>query len=408
MIVLHLLITMLITTQRIAAFGTTRLQISKSRHKVVPFASDLTKLHSTNSGSQPIHYYIYTQLDDNVGNLPCRRDLQHVLATIEKAAYSAGEVTLATAGKIAIKATKANIRDLVTESDFQCQALIKEIIMSEFPGDFFLGEEDVDMRDVGGKEMTTSESLTKALGVAIPKDDGDDCLLFVVDPIDGTVSKVLSDDVFADLTNQRRYCHMSLRFIKTNFQAGLPLYAISIGVISLAGNHPEVVAGVIYNPTLAEMTSAVRGRGCYLNNQRIKHHTQEQHEPRKSILNQSLINVGFPIAKESTLLASSRAVTALATKVRGLRMIASASQTMAWVAQCKLNAYFSWDLNAWDVCAGMVIVEESGGLVSNFDGTRADISSRDMIITCCAQRGEEGLLRDELITVMAENNCMGY
>lgn len=180
MIVLHLLITMLITTQRIAAFATTRLQISKSRHKVVPFASDLTKLHSTNSGSQPIHYYIYTQLDDNVGNLPCRRDLQHVLATIEKAAYSAGEVTLATAGKIAIKATKANIRDLVTESDFQCQALIKEIIMSEFPGDFFLGEEDVDVRDIGGEEMTTSESLMKALGVAIPKDDGDDFLLFVV------------------------------------------------------------------------------------------------------------------------------------------------------------------------------------------------------------------------------------
>ena len=56
----------------------------------------------------------------------------------------------------------------------------------------------------------------------------------------------------------------------------------------------------------------------------------------------------------------------------------------------------------------MVIVEESGGLVSNFDGKRADISSRDMIITCCAQRGEEGLLRDELTTVLTENNCVGY
>lgn len=156
------------------------------------------------------------------------------------------------------------------------------------------------------------------------------------------------------------------------------------------------------------MTSAVRGRGCYLNNQRINHNTDEQHTPRKSVLNQSLINVGFPIAKESTLQASSRAVTALATKVRGLRMIASASQTMAWVAQGKLNAYFSWDLNAWDVAAGICIVEESGGLVSNFDGSKADISSRDMVITCCSKRGEEGILRDELINVLKENDCIDY
>jgi myo-inositol-1(or 4)-monophosphatase len=158
------------------------------------------------------------------------------------------------------------------------------------------------------------------------------------------------------------------------------------------------------------MTSAVRGRGCYLNNNRIQHETDEHEhdQPRKSVLNESLINVGFPIAKESTLQASSRAVTALATEVRGLRMIASASQTMAWVAHNKLNAYFSWDLNAWDIAAGVVIVEESGGLVSNFDGSNADISSRDMIITCCAQRGEEGVLRDELVHLLRENDCLNY
>lgn len=156
------------------------------------------------------------------------------------------------------------------------------------------------------------------------------------------------------------------------------------------------------------MTSAVRGRGCYLNNDRIKHKTCEHDQPRKSILSESLINVGFPIAKVSSLQASSRAVSALATRVRGLRMIASASQTMAWVSHNKLNAYFSWDLNAWDIAAGVVIVEESGGLVSNFDGSNADISSRDMIITCCPQRGEEGVLRDELVHVLRENDCLDY
>jgi len=89
-------------------------------------------------------------------------------------------------------------------------------------------------------------------------------------------------------------------------------------------------------------------------------------------------------------------------------MCACASQVIAWVAQSKFQAYFSWDLNAWDVAAGMLIVEESGGLVYNFDGTRADISSRDIIFTCRAETGEEGLLRDELIEVLRDNDCVEY
>ena len=87
-------------------------------------------------------------------------------------------------------------------------------------------------------------------------------------------------------------------------------------------------------------------------------------------------------------------------------MIASASQTMAWVSQGKLNTYFSWDLNARDVAAGVVIVEESNGLVCNFVGSKADISSRDMIITSCSNNGEEGVLRDELLAVLEEINCI--
>ena len=234
----------------------------------------------------------------------------------------------------------------------------------------------------------------------------EDRLVFIVDPIDGT----------------------------TNFQAGLPIYAMSIGVVSLqqhssssssSSSSPEVIAGVIYNPALGEMISAVKGRGCYLNNRRLDSTRRQQQQPEqqpeqqqqhsssppKSILSQSLINVGFPVCKESTLHASSKAVTALATKVRGLRMVACASQAMAWVAQSKFNAYFSWDLNGWDVAAGIVIVEEAGGLVSNFDGSRADVCSRDMIITCPSGSvgdEKEGLLRDELIEVLRENDCFEY
>lgn len=313
----------------------------------------------------------------------------------------------------ASQSTKANLRDLVTESDVRCQQVIKEIILKEFPNDLFLGEEDVDLSGDGGSSGASSAALEAVLTRggrsssrnSSSEEEEEERLAFIVDPIDGT----------------------------TNFQAGLPIYAMSIGVVALpssssSSSSPEVVAGVIYNPALDEMTSAVRGRGCYLNNHRIKppSHQQQDDEnqhlpPRTSILNQSLINVGFPISKESTLLASSKAVTALATKVRGLRMVACASQAMAWVAQSKFSAYFSWDLNGWDVAAGIVIVEESGGLVSKMmvveddgdgsggESSRAGVETRDMIITCpCERKGEEGLLRDELLEVLVENDCLEY
>jgi myo-inositol-1(or 4)-monophosphatase len=373
--------------------------------------------------------FIYTVLDNNDINsndnnqISSRHNVQHILSTIEHAAYTASSIAISTSGIIDIQRTKANTRDLVTDSDIQCQNVIRGIIMKEFPTALFLGEEDVvddsSQDDDGGSSQdddggASSAALMSVLekslsssssGVTMEEEEGatvssaeeeEDRLVFIVDPIDGT----------------------------TNFQAGLPIYAMSIGVVSLqqhsssssSSSSPEVIAGVIYNPALGEMISAVKGRGCYLNNRRLdstRRQKQQQHSssPPKSILSQSLINVGFPVCKESTLHASSKAVTALATKVRGLRMVACASQAMAWVAQSKFNAYFSWDLNGWDVAAGIVIVEEAGGLVSNFDGSRANVCSRDMIITCPSGSvgdEKEGLLRDELIEVLRENDCFEY
>lgn len=119
--------------------------------------------------------YIYTKLDNMLeggGNCQSKRDLQRVLTTIETAAYAAGEITLRTAGKIAIKSTKTNTRDLVTESDVACQSLIKDIISKDFPNDVFLGEEDVDLASDG-----SAAALKKAL---VSSSIDDDRLLFVV------------------------------------------------------------------------------------------------------------------------------------------------------------------------------------------------------------------------------------
>lgn len=169
---------------------------------------------------------------------------------------------------------------------------------------------------------------------------------------------------------------------------------------------PEIQVGVIYNPILDEMTSAVAGRGAYLNGKRL--HVPETTTTTTTTipLNECLVNVGFPVMKESTLQASSKAVAALANKVRGLRMIACASQVITWVARNQFQSYLSWDLNAWDVCAGMLVTRESGGCVLDFaSGQEATIESRDLIFT---SPSTGRLLADEIRQVLEDNDCLEY
>ena len=95
--------------------------------------------------------FIYTILDDDSNDnsnnnnqiIKTRHDVQHILSTIEHAAHTASRIAISTSGIINIQRTKANTRDLVTNSDIQCQNVIREIIMKEFPTALFLGEEDV-------------------------------------------------------------------------------------------------------------------------------------------------------------------------------------------------------------------------------------------------------------------------
>jgi myo-inositol-1(or 4)-monophosphatase len=288
------------------------------------------------------------------------RDWQFVLHIAEDAARRAGEIMRQTTGRISVKNEKANVRDIVTDSDIACQQVIRQTIDAVFPCALFLGEEDV-----GSGSQASIHALQEALA-----SNQQEQLLWIVDPIDGT----------------------------TNFQAGLPLFCASIGVVSLSqNNEPEIMVGVIYNPILDEMTCAVKGRGAYLNGKRI------QIEQTSLTLEESLVNVGFPAVKESTLEASSRAVAALVTKVRGLRMIACASQVLAWVARDQFQVYVSWDLNAWDICAGMLIVRESGGAIMDFKGSSATIVSRDMIFT-----SQTGGLGEELRQILDQHDCLEY
>ena len=293
------------------------------------------------------------------------RSLQDVLATAERAARQAGNIIRATAGNIAISNTKANAKDLVTASDIECQQVIENIILEAYPGDLFLGEENVE----SGRNASIA-ALQSALSQLTST------LLWIVDPIDGT----------------------------TNFQAGLPICCVSIGVLgrNTTTGAPEILAGVIYNPILDEMVTAVQGGGAFVNGKRI----QSSKASTAVVLSSSLINVGFPVVNESTLRASSKAVTALSTQCRGLRMFACASQLMSWVAQDKFQSYIAWDLNAWDMAAGVLIVQEAGGcLLELKDGRPATISSRDLVVS---SPSGGVMLGQEILTVLRDNDCIDY
>lgn len=325
---------------------------------------------------KPTRVYTTTNTD-NTGTVD--RDWMYVMHLAEDAARRAGDVMRDDAairrGKISSTAIteKANVRDVVTDADVACQNLILSTIQAIFPNDVFLGEESV---------APGSQASINALQQALENvSDGVDTqrVLWAVDPIDGT----------------------------TNMYCGLPMFCASIGVVaynSTSGKF-EIKVGVIYNPVLDEMTSAVAGQGAFVNGKRLVTTPNITTDSTTMALNESVVNVGFPVVKESTLRASSKAVAALATKVRGLRMIACASQVVAWVARNNMQCYVSWDLNAWDVCAGMLIARESGGTVVDFDGKEATIESRDLIFTS-PQAGMA--LAEEIRQVLKDNDCLDY
>ena len=309
--------------------------------------------------------YSFLRRYSTESNFSDGRSLQDVLATAERAARQAGSIIRATAGNIAISNTKANAKDLVTASDIQCQQVIEDIILEAYPNDLFLGEEHV-----GSGSDASIAALQSALCQLTSS------LLWIVDPIDGT----------------------------TNFLAGLPICCVSIGVLgrNATTGGPEILAGVIYNPILEEMVTAVQGGGTFVNGKRI----QSSKTGAAVLLSSSLVNVGFPVVKESTLRASSKAVTALSTQCRGLRMFACASQLMSWVAQDKFQSYIAWDLNAWDMAAGLLIVQEAGGCILEFkDGRPASISSRDMVVS---SPSGGVMLGQEILTVLRDSDCIDY
>jgi myo-inositol-1(or 4)-monophosphatase len=170
----------------------------------------------------------------------------------------------------------------------------------------------------------------------------------------------------------------------TNFIHGLPTYAISIA-LQCDG---ELVLGVVYEINRDECFSAWKNGGAYLNDKQIS-------VSKASAIENTLLATGFPYYEFGRLDAYLAVLKELMQRCHGVRRIGSAAIDLAYVACGRFDGYFEFNLNSYDVAAGIVLVREAGGQVFDFTGGNNSIERREMLAT-------NGLISDELLLILEE------
>src|ERR1700749_2639747 len=206
--------------------------------------------------------------------------------------------------------------NFVSLADKRAEEMLYADLAKARPGYGFLGEE-------GGQREGTDKSHT-----------------WIVDPLDGT----------------------------TNFLHGIHQFAISSGL----AREGTVIAGVIYNPANDELYIAERGKGAFLNDQRIRVAGRRK-------LNECVVACGLPHIGRGDHELSRAEMTEMQNRVAGLRRFGAASLDMAFVAAGRLDGYWERNLQAWDMAAGQIIVREAGGIVSGIFGDDDPLKTGNMI-----------------------------
>jgi myo-inositol-1(or 4)-monophosphatase len=206
--------------------------------------------------------------------------------------------------------------NFVSAADRRAEEILREELMAARPGYGFLGEE-------GGR-----------------REGSDKTHCWVVDPLDGT----------------------------SNFLHGIPHFAISIAL----EREGTVVAGLIYNPANDDLFTAERGKGAFLNDQRLRVAARRR-------LADAVIACGLPHIGRGDLALGAREIAAVQDKVAGLRRFGAASLDLAWVAAGRLDGYWERNLSRWDFAAGLIMVREAGGYVTDLDGREPTAATVDVL-----------------------------
>jgi myo-inositol-1(or 4)-monophosphatase len=195
--------------------------------------------------------------------------------------------------------------DFVTNADKRTEKILIDELTRVRPGYGFLSEE---CGTIEGKDKTHR---------------------FIIDPIDGT----------------------------SNFLHGLPHFAISIAL----EREGQIVTALVYNPATDDMFIAEKGQGAFLNNKRLR-------VSARKTLNTALVATGIPFQGHGDFARFDAELGALVPQVAGIRRFGAASLDLAYVAAGRFDAFWERDLAPWDIAAGLLLVKEAQGVVSDLSG----------------------------------------
>ncbi len=213
--------------------------------------------------------------------------------------------------------SKDGLNDLVTEADHASEKAIFEVIQKNYPDHFILGEET-------GEIKTDSE------------------IKWIVDPIDGTI----------------------------NYANGIPICCVSIGI----EKQGKMILGAVYNPFMNEFFLAEKGKGATLNDKTIT-------VSNKTNVAKSCLVTGFPYTYLDSPNGPLQVFEKLIRKAVPVRRLGSAAIDLCWVAAGRFDGFYEHKLQAWDAAAGFLMVQEAGGIVTDFMGSEYSVYQPHILAT---------------------------
>lgn len=154
----------------------------------------------------------------------------------------------------------------------------------------------------------------------------------------------------------------------TNFLHGIPIFAISVAL----ERDGELVAGVVFNPVSNELFVAERGQGAFLNDRRLR-------VAQRAKLDDAVIATGIPHRGRPHHDEFSLELPYLMKRVAGVRRCGAAALDLAWLAAGRFDGFWERGLAAWDMAAGIILIEEAGGIVSDLDGGRESLAKGSVV-----------------------------
>jgi len=248
-----------------------------------------------------------------------------------------------------MKLSSANINVMVKACRKASKILIRDFgeieklqVSLKGPGDFVTAS-DKKVEKILIEELQKARPNYSVLSEEIGEINNDQSFKWIIDPIDGTA----------------------------NFLHGIPHFAISIGL----EHDNQIICGIIYDPIKDEMFVAEKGNGSYLNNQRLRVSSRKR-------LKDCIIFTGGPKKESKDRELTFKEYDNFSSKVLiPIRKLGSASLDMAYVAAGRCDGFWQRNLNYWDIAAGIILIKEAGGFVTDFHGENEYIKNKTLLAT---------------------------